>query len=38
MPSWMAVTLGVAAGIVSFHLVEQPARNWLNARWGRARA
>lgn len=38
VPAWLAMALGVSAGIASFYLVEQPARAWLNARWGRARA
>jgi peptidoglycan/LPS O-acetylase OafA/YrhL len=37
VPAWLALALGVGAGIASFYLVEQPARAWLNARWGRAR-
>lgn len=29
-----ALLLAAAAGIASFYLVEQPARSWLNRRWG----
>jgi peptidoglycan/LPS O-acetylase OafA/YrhL len=25
--------LGLVAGLASFHLIEQPARRWLNANW-----
>ncbi|MDB5419209.1 MAG: Acyltransferase 3 [Phenylobacterium sp.] len=30
---WTALVLGLLAGLVGFHLVEQPARRWLNANW-----
>lgn len=30
---WLALLLGVAAGVASFYLIEQPARRWLNRHW-----
>lgn len=30
---FVAIGLGISAGLVSFYLVEQPARRWLNANW-----
>lgn len=35
MPSWIACTLAVAAGIGSYYLLEKPARNYLNKRWAK---
>jgi peptidoglycan/LPS O-acetylase OafA/YrhL len=37
LPPWPALALGVAAGIVSFRYVEQPARRWLNRVWAAGR-
>jgi peptidoglycan/LPS O-acetylase OafA/YrhL len=36
MSPWLALGLAFAAGLASFYLVEQPARNYLNRKWGRA--
>jgi peptidoglycan/LPS O-acetylase OafA/YrhL len=33
LPSWAALGFGVAAGVASFYLIEQPARRFLNAKW-----
>ena len=33
LPNWAALLLGVLFGIVSFYLIEQPARRFLNAKW-----
>jgi peptidoglycan/LPS O-acetylase OafA/YrhL len=33
IPRWWLLPVGIAAGIVSFYTVEQPARRWLNAHW-----
>jgi peptidoglycan/LPS O-acetylase OafA/YrhL len=32
LPTPIAVACAVAAGLISFYLIEQPARRWLNAR------
>ncbi len=34
MPWSAALVCAFVVGLVSFYWVEQPARNWLNARWG----
>jgi peptidoglycan/LPS O-acetylase OafA/YrhL len=37
---WLALLLGISAGVASFYFVEQPARRWLNKTWrpaGRAK-
>lgn len=36
MPVWAAFAAAVGTGLLSFYLIEQPARRWLNAR-GRSR-
>jgi peptidoglycan/LPS O-acetylase OafA/YrhL len=33
LPPWTALALGIACGISSFYLVEQPARRFLNEKW-----
>ncbi len=35
MPSWMALGFAIAAGVASFHLIENPVRLYLNSRWAR---
>lgn len=30
---WAALPAALAAGMVSFHLIEEPARRWLNGAW-----
>lgn len=37
MPNLIGVALAIAAGAVSFYLLEDPARKWLNAKGWRAR-
>ena len=36
MPAYIAVTLAIACGVVSFYLLENPLRLYLNRVWGRA--
>jgi peptidoglycan/LPS O-acetylase OafA/YrhL len=33
LPAWAALAAGLACGVASFYLVEQPARRFLNAAW-----
>jgi len=33
IPRWWLLPMAIAAGVVSFYAIEQPARRWLNARW-----
>lgn len=33
LPGWLALLLGVLFGVVSFYVIEQPARRFLNAKW-----
>jgi peptidoglycan/LPS O-acetylase OafA/YrhL len=33
MPTWIAIAVAIAAGIVSFHFVERPLRRYLNRVW-----
>jgi peptidoglycan/LPS O-acetylase OafA/YrhL len=33
LPNWAALLLGVLWGIVSFYVIEQPARRFLNVKW-----
>jgi peptidoglycan/LPS O-acetylase OafA/YrhL len=33
LPVYLALPLAVLCGLLSFYLIEQPARNWLNRRW-----
>lgn len=33
MPSGVACVGAIAAGLASFYLLENPCRNWINARW-----
>lgn len=35
LPAVVGLLLAIACGIASFYLVENPARNWLNRKWGR---
>jgi len=34
LPAWLALGIAIAAGGASFYCIEQPARAWLNRRWG----
>ncbi|GAB3468980.1 acyltransferase [Massilia terrae] len=34
MPAWQGILLALASGITAYYLLEMPARNWLNRRWG----
>lgn len=36
LSSWIALPLSLLAGVISYCLVEKPARQWLNSHWGRA--
>ena len=38
MPAAAALALSIAAGCASYYVLEQPARRWLNARWGQRRS
>ncbi|THD79285.1 MAG: acyltransferase [Phenylobacterium sp.] len=33
IPLWASIALGLGMGVASYHLVETPARRWLNAHW-----
>jgi len=33
LPIWLAFALAILAGLVSFHLIEKPIRNYLNRVW-----
>ena len=34
MTTGYAVVASIAAGLISYFLIEKPARNWINQRWG----
>lgn len=35
LPAVLGLLLAIGCGVASFYLVENPARNWLNRKWGR---
>lgn len=35
MPAWIACLCGVALGLGSYHCIENPIRNYLNAKWAK---